>query len=271
MTTLRAGSSNDGESRTSPVLVASTGRRVEFDYLRTFVVILVVWHHAALAYAEFSFINPENPIKTFSPVVDMQRWIGFDLLTGFHDVFFMPLMFLLSGLFVWQSLTRKGARKYLSDRLIRLGIPFIIAVPLLIPLAYYPAQRTVELVYGGDTSYAEFWLGMVRSGFDTAGPLWFLWMLLAFDFVAALLYKVVRSPGAVFKGRTVAVLSDRWLHSPRCWASRSWRICPWRSHSARSNGSASDRLWRRPTAYSSTWRTSLPVRRSEPTASSAAC
>jgi peptidoglycan/LPS O-acetylase OafA/YrhL len=195
MLTMHAAATDAVEIHRDTSLTKATGRRVEFDYLRAFVIVLVVWHHAILAYAEFAFINPENPIETFSPVVDQQRWAGFDLMTGLNDTFFMSLMYLISGLFVWQSLTRKGAREYLRDRLIRLGIPFVTVVLLLIPLAYYPAQLTVELLYGGDTSYADFWLGMVRSGYNTAGPLWFLWLLLVFDFLAALLFRVTRHSG----------------------------------------------------------------------------
>lgn len=183
-------STTDGSAKTS-------GRRVEFDYLRAFVVVLVVWHHAILAYAAFSFMNPANPIETFSPVVDSRRWAGFDLMAGFNDTFFMALMFFISGLFVWRSLARKGIGKYLKDRLIRLGIPFVLGVLILIPLAYYPAQLTVELVYGGETSYVDFWLGMARVGFDTAGPLWFVWLLLVFDCMAALIYQFTnQSDGA---------------------------------------------------------------------------
>ena len=178
-------------------------RRVEFDYLRAFVVVLVVWHHAILAYAVYSFINPDNPIATFSPVVDDRRWVGFDLLASLNDVFFMPLMFFLSGLFVWRSLTRKGTGKYLTDRFIRLGLPFVIGVLFLIPLAYYPAQLTVERIYGGDTGYAEFWLNMIRRGFTTAGPLWFLWLLLVFDCIAALLHRAIRQPETLFQDRTI--------------------------------------------------------------------
>ena len=178
-------------------------RRVEFDYLRAFVVVLVVWHHAILAYAVYSFINPGNPIATFSPVVDEQRWVGFDLLASLNDSFFMPLMFFVSGLFVWRSLTRKGAGKYVLDRFIRLGIPFIIGLFFVIPLAYYPAQLAVERVYGGDTGYMEFWLQMIRSGFTTAGPLWFLWLLLVFDCIAALLHWGIRQPETLFQERTV--------------------------------------------------------------------
>ena len=196
---------HDPETRPPPLGMKAAGRRVEFDYLRTFVILLVLWHHSIIAYATFAFINPENPIQTFSPVVDSRRWLGFDLMTGFNDTFFMSLMFFISGLFVWRSLARKGAGKYLGDRLIRLGIPFVVAVLFLIPLAYYPAQLNVELVYGGDTGYADFWLGMVRSGFGTAGPLWFLWLLLVFDGVAALLYRFAKRPESLFQGRAMPV------------------------------------------------------------------
>ena len=44
-------------------LTEVTGRRVEFDYLRAFVIVLVLWHHAILAYATISFINPKTPIE----------------------------------------------------------------------------------------------------------------------------------------------------------------------------------------------------------------
>ena len=205
MLTIRAVGNTHAVTRTTPVLTKVTGRRVEFDYLRAFVIILVVWHHAVLAYTTFAFLNPENPIETYSPVVDTQRWVGFDLMAGFNDTFFMSLMFFISGLFVWRSLTRKGAHKYLSDRLKRLGIPFVIAVPLLIPLAYYPAQLNVELVFGGSSSYGDFWLDLVQAGFGTAGPLWFLWLLLVFDCLVALLYRVAIHPGGVFQGRATII------------------------------------------------------------------
>jgi hypothetical protein len=52
------------------------------------------------------------------PVIDSQRGSGFSLFVGFNDVFFMSLMFLLSGLFVWRSLDRKGAAGFLRERIL---------------------------------------------------------------------------------------------------------------------------------------------------------
>jgi len=118
-------------------------------------------------------------------VVDSQRWTGFSLFVGFNDVFFMSLMFFLSGLFVWNSLERKGAGMFLRDRLIRLGIPFATAAALVAPLAYYPTylQSSAHPTF---TSFRRQWLAL---GDWPAGPAWFVWVLLAFGCIAALLFR----------------------------------------------------------------------------------
>jgi Acyltransferase family len=186
-------------------------RKVAFDYLRAFVITLVLFVHAALAYTTSAFINSENPMASSNPVVNGQRWIGFDLIVAFNETFFMPLLFFVSGIFVWQSLARKGAWKYLGDRLKRLGLPFVIGVLFLIPLAYYPAHLQVGPMTEKETGYGIFWLEMVRSGFGTAGPFWFLWLLLAFDFLSTFLHRAaphlkgfVRGPLNIILGRPVA-------------------------------------------------------------------
>jgi peptidoglycan/LPS O-acetylase OafA/YrhL len=123
-----------------------------------------------------------------APIVDAQRWIGFDLLAIFNDTFFMALMFLLSGLFVWPSLERKGGAKFLRDRMLRLGVPFAIAAAMLMPLAYYPSYA-VTGADPGFLAYARAWLSL---GFWPAGPAWFIWLLLVFDAVAAGLHVLRR-------------------------------------------------------------------------------
>jgi surface polysaccharide O-acyltransferase-like enzyme len=182
-------------------------RKVEIDYLRTFVITLVLFVHASLAYTTSAFIDSNNPIASSNPVVNVQRWIGFDLIVAFNETFSMSLLFFVSGLFVWQSLSRKGPCKYFGDRLKRLGLPFVIGVLFLIPLAYYPAQLEVGLITGKNTSYGVFWLRMIRSGFETAGPLWFLWLLLVFNCLSTLLYRVVPLFGSFVRGQLDNILS----------------------------------------------------------------
>src|SRR5262249_24258602 len=101
------------------------GRIVGLDRARTFIILLVLLHHSVVNYTHFGD-------------GDKARWLGFDLVVLFNDSFFMAFMFLLSGFFVHDSLTRKGSATFLRDRAWRLGIPFLVSVFVLMPIAYYP-------------------------------------------------------------------------------------------------------------------------------------
>jgi peptidoglycan/LPS O-acetylase OafA/YrhL len=165
-----------------------SARDASFDYLRAFIVLLVLLHHSVLAYAVMWPAQPTTFTIFFAPIVDPQRWAGFDVLAIFNDTFFMALMFLLSGLFVPPSLKRKGGARFLRDRILRLGVPFAVASGILMPLAYYPSYA----VTGADPgllAYARAWLSL---GFWPSGPAWFIWLLLAFNGVAAGLYVLSR-------------------------------------------------------------------------------
>ena len=83
-------------------------------------------------------------------------------------------------------------------------MPFALTVGLLMPLAHYPVYRVTAV----DPSLASFWQHWLALPFWPAGPPWFLWVLLVFDFVAAGLYQFARIPGATL-GRTVGQLGAR--------------------------------------------------------------
>ena len=51
----------------------------------------------------------------------------------------MSLMFFLSGLFVWPSLMRKKDWTFVRDRVLRLGVPYVLGVAIVMPIAVYPA------------------------------------------------------------------------------------------------------------------------------------
>jgi len=170
---------------------------VSIGYLRAFITLMVLAHHSSLAYVTFGPPAPTSLTGAIrwweaSPIVDAHHWAGFDFLVAFNDMFFMSLMFFLSGLFVWQSLARKGARHFLADRTLRLGLPFVVAAALVAPIAYYPAYIQTGLG-GGIAGYWQQWQAL---GNWPAGPAWFVWVLLAFDAVAAALLFVSPRWGA---------------------------------------------------------------------------
>jgi hypothetical protein len=158
-------------------------------YLKAFIIALVVAHHASLAYHPLA---PPPPASLLAqprwwqafPVVDSHRAAWVNMFATFNDIFFMALMFFVSGLFVWQSLTRKGAGSYLRDRLLRLGLPFIPVAFIVAPLSYYPTYLQVT-GHSGFADYVRQWISLGRW---SAGPAWFLWVLLVFDLIAVLLF-----------------------------------------------------------------------------------
>ncbi len=56
----------------------------------------------------------------------------------------------------------------------------------VIPLAYY----AISLRHHPRSASAEFWWTMITKGPWPSGPIWFLWVLFAFDLIACLLYRL---------------------------------------------------------------------------------
>lgn len=179
----------------------SSPRSCALDYLRAAITVLVVLLHAILAYPTWGRFNPTDYVHT-APVIDPITSRAFDLFPALLNNFFMALMFFISGLFVWKSLAKKGAASFLKDRWRRLGISFVVSLAVIMPLAYYPAF----LLTGAEENVLSYWFGWSWN----SGPAWFLSMLLGFNLLAAIAFRVagqtrravpgvlVMQPGAFF-------------------------------------------------------------------------
>jgi hypothetical protein len=161
-----------------------------FKNLRGVVVLIVVAFHSTLAYlgstASSAFPFDQSPYlwRAF-PIVDDHRWFGFDVFCAWEDVYLMSLMFFLSALFVWPSLTRKGSQKFLNDRVGRLGLPFMFGIVVVMPISLYPVFR-MTATDPSLAAYAEHYLALP---FWPNGPMWFLWMLMTFTILGAAVHR----------------------------------------------------------------------------------
>jgi len=160
--------------------------------LRGVTILLLLELHSTLPYMSFlklpttDFAHPPYAWLAF-PIIDSQRWMGFDIFAAWIDVFLMSLMFFLSGLFTWPSLNGRGGGGYLFARLTRLGAPFVLALFVIMPIALYPAY----LATGLDprlTAYAQTYLALP---FWPNGPMWFLWLLLTMTVIPAALHRFI--------------------------------------------------------------------------------
>src|SRR3979409_1105460 len=168
MTTSNAMAS--AETRAAP---RAKVRNLSLDRARTFMTLVVLLHQAVIPYTYYGHTDPKE-------------FLGFDMIVIATARFFVAMFFFLSLLFVWPGIARKGPLNYLSDRLLRLGLPFVICAFTVIPLAYY----AISLRHHPEIGFSEYWWNMITKGPWPSGPIWFLWVLLAFDVVACLLYRL---------------------------------------------------------------------------------
>jgi Acyltransferase family len=160
---MRGTADHEGESAARPE------RSVPLDRARSFITFSVVLYHAAINYTHFGIGG------------DRMRWLGFDLVVLFNDSYFMACMFFISGLFVHGSLARRATAGFLKMRAFRLGVPFLVSILVVMPIAYYR-------YYLAQFDLPLYWRHMVVVGPWSSGSAWFLWVLLALDALAALVW-----------------------------------------------------------------------------------
>jgi glucan biosynthesis protein C len=187
----------------------NSGVNIPFSNLRAVVILIVVAFHSALPYLASQPSTPfafdAEPYRWIAfPIIDRERWFGFDLFCAWQDVSLMPLMFLLAGLFAPASLGRKGPSAYLSDRWWRIGFPFTLAVAILSPLAYYASYRLTAI----DPSPEAFWQHWRALPMWPSGPQWFLWQVFVLSALASALYAFAPRLGRALSG-WVGGLNDR--------------------------------------------------------------
>jgi peptidoglycan/LPS O-acetylase OafA/YrhL len=103
--------------------LAKPPRRGDLDALRGFAMVLGIALHASLAYFPFPW-----------PVQDACQTRSLGLLYALTHGFRMPLFFLLSGFFTMLVLQRRGVRKLLEQRVLRILVPLVIGTATIVPL-----------------------------------------------------------------------------------------------------------------------------------------
>jgi len=151
--------------------MAATGARLGFiDQLRTVLTVLVIAHHTAITYGGsggWFYREVTDGGAPFSLLLT--------LFCSVNQAFFMGMFFLLAGYFTPPALAAKGLRRFVADRLLRLGLPLLVFGFVLGPL-------TVALAgtQQGRAFWPRWWQLMSEGRF-IIGPLWFAWALLLFS------------------------------------------------------------------------------------------
>jgi len=154
-------------------LITEQSKKIHYiNTLKVLLTILVVLHHCFITYgAPGGWYYTEKTTQT-AAIVPMTIFVSV------NQSFFMGFFFFLSAYFIKPSYDRKGAVKFITDRLLRLGLPLVfysfILSPILSYLVYY-------FGYGHHITYLQY-LGGFHPWIDF-GVLWFVAALLLFTLV----------------------------------------------------------------------------------------
>jgi glucan biosynthesis protein C len=166
-------------SGTTAVQTKAITRLLFVDNIRVFLTILVVLFHLMITYAGTGSWYYTEGREDF-----ITGALGAWFLTV-NQAYFMGLFLLISAYFVPGSYDRKGAGRFLKDRLIRLGVPLGLYSWIIRPLlAYLDPVRFPD----GRPPFWSFITGnyLKNEAVVGAGPLWFIETLLIFSFLYVL-------------------------------------------------------------------------------------
>ena len=176
--------------------------RVHFlDNLKILLAAIVILVHAGQPYGPGGawFLMPP-------PVIPLENLLVIGIFFAVSAAFFMGLFFFISAYFLPGSYDRKGAVRFLQERIIRLGIPLFILLVTILPVIHY-------FFYPHSASFIDFYL---HNTFFTTGNLatlsfdylWFVVVLILFGLLySAWRYTRLTFPPVLFPSRSTLLIT----------------------------------------------------------------
>lgn len=146
-------------------LESSKQKLVYIQWLRIFLIVMVVAHHAG---------QPYGPTGGSWPVSDPSNLPFLSVFFATNAAYFMGFFFLISGYFVDKSYDRSGPLNFMGAKLLRLGVPLTFIVVFLFGLISFTESDTSQSYFG------FLWNDYIGGEMDF-GPLWFVAHLLIYS------------------------------------------------------------------------------------------
>ena len=151
-------------------------RKYYLDNIRWSVIVLVLVFHVVSIYCSCGAVMSYN-----APGIPAMDAIGYLIYP-----WFMPLLFVVSGICARFSLSKKCGREYIRERVWRLLVPFVSYLILIGPLASGLSFRVnqMEEVFAALPAPIVFCIRIVNG----MGPSWFLLQLFVLSLVLSLIH-----------------------------------------------------------------------------------
>jgi hypothetical protein len=160
----------------SAVELTSPPRLAHLDNLRTTLVAWVIGGHALLGYSAVGgWAYHEVHEVAFAPATELVLVA----VLGPSGLFVIGLFFFIAGLFVERAVARQGPGRYARERLVRLGVPWLVSALLVWPASVWLADAAA----GRTVSF--WWVLAHRQPLLDSGSLWFALVLLLYSLALA--------------------------------------------------------------------------------------
>lgn len=171
-------------------------RRYDIDAIRVFAFFTLILYHVGMYYVEgwtWHLKSDHQSSALAWPMIFVNQWR-------------MSLIFLVSGLALSFIIGHYSVRRIIAKRVYRLGVPFAIAMVLIIPIQPYLEliSKAQSFPVLGELSYLEFLWRYVQlsdwphSAFDGAAygfiwnHLWFIPYLLLYSILIAIFHPLIK-------------------------------------------------------------------------------
>ncbi len=150
-------------------------RVMYIDWLRIVAVILLVPHHGAITFSHLG----DSYVQTGEPIGSLY----FTIQSTFLNLWFMRLLFFVSGFSTYHSLKKRSKKQFLKERVQKLLVPLLFGCIFLCPLSAFLMVKNTGSFRGNLLHfYPEFFRGFTDKYLGW-GHFWFLAYLFVYSLI----------------------------------------------------------------------------------------
>ncbi|WP_344686482.1 acyltransferase [Blastococcus jejuensis] len=148
----------------------AAARHAYLDNLKVLLIAAIIAAHALIGYSDLGG-NAWAYSEVRETTLAEPTFVVLVVVAFPFGIFLIALLFLVAGLLTSGSYDRKGAGRFVHDRLLRLGAPYVVGTLLLWPALNYALYRPLGYERG------SYWDEFVRD-VPTGSVMWFAAVLL---------------------------------------------------------------------------------------------
>jgi fucose 4-O-acetylase-like acetyltransferase len=180
--------------------MAEQKREYYLDWLKIIVVALLVPHHIAITFSHLGDAYIFLPIKDGS--------IYFFLQSTFLNLWFMRLLFFVSGVSTYYALQKRTNKQYVAERCKRLLLPTIFAVIFICPIMAYFRALNVDNFQGSLIQFFPIFFTKFETYLGWA-HFWFLVYLFVYSVIFIILKKLLKNYIQIIEKAGAFLASDK--------------------------------------------------------------